>query len=103
MVHPTASMQMEPSEDLETVEFTRTDTAGATYSITLTAQDIFSLAPKMSQFAARLAAEQHKEILVKDPDLRVQYTLETIRGETNVDLHNQKVILSIQDALDQWM
>ena len=55
MVHTTVTLQMEPSQDLETVTLTRTDIEGKSHSIILTSKDIFSLAPKMSQFAANLA------------------------------------------------
>ncbi len=102
-VHTTVTLQMEPSQDLETVTLTRTDIEGKSHSIILTSKDIFSLAPKMSQFAAKLAVAQKKEILAKDPDLQVVAILRAKSGRTSVDLHNQMVILEIQDELDQWM
>ncbi len=102
-VHTTATLQMEPSQDLETVTLTRTDIEGKSHSIILTSKDIFSLAPKMPQFAAKLAVARKKEILAKDPDLQVVATLRAKSRRTSVDLHNQMVILEIQDELDQWM
>ncbi len=98
-VKETATLHVEPTEDLELLIIERTDIDGQKFSLTLTLNDALHLAQGLPHHVDQIAAKKGEQVSRQDPDMRAHYYFPIVQTEMNVDLHNSKVLLSLTDDI----
>ena len=80
-IKETATLNVNPTEDLELITIERTDTDGQKFSLTLTLKDALHLAQGLPHLVDQIEAKKGEQASAKDPDLQAHYYFPVVSAD----------------------